>query len=120
MAGKDAERERIVAAFGKGILTESDLQRRLITIRDEATALTERLSSLRTAMKRANEKSAHLHDAQTVLPTLRSTLDANQLSEETNRRVIETLMAGVTVETEKTTRVRYRFSPLIVLLVGRR
>ena len=55
-----------------------------------------------------------------IVATLRSTIDADQVSEEIKRRVIETLVDGMTVESHETIHVRYRFSPPIALLADRR
>lgn len=117
IASKADERDRILAIFSKGIITESDLQRRLTGIADEEAALRQQLKMLDAEIQQADTVRNEMRTAETYLTSLRSALDRG-LDIATKRSVIEALVEGIIVEANNTARVIYRFSPPITSVTG--
>ena len=119
-AGKEAERNALYRLFRKGTLPETDLESQLNELREEEVAISARLELVERAVEKAKDARGSLDGARAILSQLRSnTLKDDSWS--TRRRVVETLVAGIELETTApeqnkrgrgktvTLRVNYRF-----------
>ena len=95
---KDEERARVVALFRRGRIDESMLDRQLGEVERERTALAEEIAELETTDMRVRETEAQLQNVGDLLRELSRRLD-EPLSWELRRRLVESLVEGVRVET---------------------
>ncbi len=118
LAGKDNEKERILLLFRRGHITLAEAEQQLAAIAQETARLRELLEFLKAQEELARAYEAHLTDAAVLLGRLRSELAAIEREDnfEAKRRVVELLIAGITIETEGTGRnkraritIRYAF-----------
>jgi site-specific DNA recombinase len=123
---KATERNRVVALYRRGRLTDTELDGQMDEIGKEEAALQVQIDELRGKLGHAGTIGDTVSSAQTLLAELRTRLD-EPLSWELKRQVIEVLVAGIRVETveecgvkQSRVTVSYRFSqpdqPLPVVL----
>ena len=98
LSGKGEERDRVVALFRRGRIDESMLDRQLDEVERERTALAEEIAELETAGARARDTEAQLQNVGDLLRELSRRLD-EPLTWELKRRLVESLVEGVRVET---------------------
>src|SRR5258706_1576891 len=113
---KASERTRVVGLFRRGRLTDAQLDAQMDEIGKEEAALQTQIEELGARVASADSIDANIGSAEALLAKLRKRLDEPVLWEQ-KRQLIETLVAGVRVETfeqdgVKQTRVTvtYRFS----------
>jgi transcriptional regulator with XRE-family HTH domain len=113
---KATERSRMVALYRRNRLTEADLDTQMEEIGKEQTALEAQIEELRAKLAGTRSVGESVTSADSLLKKLRKRLDG-PISWELKRRLIETLVAGVRVETTETFGVKqteitvtYRFT----------
>jgi site-specific DNA recombinase len=113
---KAMERSRVVGLYRRGRLTDTDLDVQMAEIGKEETALEAQLAELRGGIVGADSIATTVTSAEALLAKLRKRLD-EPISWEIKRRLIETLVAGVRVDTieecgvkQSKITVTYRFS----------
>jgi site-specific DNA recombinase len=120
LRGKETERERIMTLYRRGRANLGDTETQLDAINQEAAELQAMLGAMRAQQELAESFETQLTDATTLLVTLREQLAEIEQSNdiEAKRKVVELLVAGITVRTEgRGTRkiaqvsINYRFSP---------
>ncbi|MEA2640391.1 MAG: site-specific recombinase, partial [Chloroflexota bacterium] len=121
---KTTERERMLDAYRKCILTAEDLEQQLTKIRIETSALTERLAALDERARLRTSAATQLHTAEALLTELRTRLDAPP-SFEMQRQLVELLVAEIRVDTgveakpkTATITVTYRFDGAVQTCMG--
>ncbi len=100
VAERDAQRAMLFRLFRKGSISESDLERQLAETVEEEKALNLEAERLRGAVKLAGGAKESLESVKGFLEKLASMLDpegAAQVSWETRRRVIESLVEKICV-----------------------
>lgn len=123
---KTTERNRVLALYRRGRLNEDELDDQLEEIRREEIALDAQLAELRVKLAGTDSIDSTLNSAQSFLAGLRDRLD-RPVSFEHKRRLVEVLVAGITVDTveecgvrQTRTTINYRFSqpghPLPIVL----
>jgi len=113
---KATERSRVVALYRRGRLTDKDLDAQMEEIAKEQTALEMQMEELRAKLAGARSIGESVTSADGLLKKLRNRLNGS-ISWELKRRLIETLVAGIKVETTETfgvtqteVTVTYRFN----------
>ena len=100
VAGHEAERATLYRLFRRGAMAEGDLEAQISEICAEAEALTDERERLQAEWERARNSQGALESAGELLDRLRLKLDATgdaQISWETQRRIVEELVAGIEV-----------------------
>lgn len=97
-AGKEAERNALYRLFRKGMLPETDLESQLNELREEEVAIGARLELVERAVEKAKDARSSLDGARSLLSHMRKTVEADD-SWSARRRVVETLVAGIEIET---------------------
>ena len=118
VARKQAERDAVVSLYRRNRIDADALDRQLDDIDREDAVLREDALRLQSAIDAAAIADDTLRSAEHLLRRLNDTLDG-PLTWETKRRIVETLVEGITVETveiagsqrEARARVRYQFTP---------
>ena len=100
-AGKEGERNALYRLFRKGMLPETDLESQLKELREEEVAISARLELVERAVEKAKDARSSRDGALTLLRHMRKTIEADD-SWSSRRRVVETLVAGIEVETLST------------------
>ncbi len=98
LATMEAERDKILGLFRKGLITEKDLERQLAQIGLEEAGLRANVEDVSTKLQGLTEGSAQLQSAEALLTKLRGRLDAG-LSWEVKRQLIEALVGGIRIDT---------------------
>jgi len=113
---KAEERTRVVGLFRRGRLTDAQLDAQMDEIAKEEATLQTQMSELGACVAGADSIDANVESAEALLTKLRKRLD-EPVSWEQKRHLIETLIAGVRVETfdkdgvrQTKVTVTYRFS----------
>lgn len=114
---KQAERDTVVSLFRRGRIDAGTLDRQLDEIAGEEKDLQATIAEYETALADARQAEEKLRSADALLRELRTRLDAS-LDFATRRRVIETLVERITVNTGTDedgqprieVNVRYRFA----------
>lgn len=131
LGSKQAERDTVVGLYRRGRIDTMTLDRQLDQIAEEECELQDAITQREAALTDARRTEDDLRTADDLLHDLRARLDAS-LDFPTRRRIIETLVGGVTVDTETDERghkrvavtVRYRFDapnpPSIITHTGSR
>lgn len=116
LAQKATERNRVVGLYRRGRLTDAELDAQMEEIGREEAGIEAQIAELSSRITGADSIGANIGSAQALLAKLRKRLD-DPISWELKRRLIETLVAGVRVETieecgvkQARTTVTYRFS----------
>jgi site-specific DNA recombinase len=125
---KAAERNRVVALYRRGRLTDAGLDAQMDEIAKEEAALHDQIAGLQSQLRSVDTVANAVDSAEALLTRLRTRLD-QPVSWELKRQLVETLVAGIQVETFETcgvkqarTTVTYRFglASLPTLYVGGR
>ena len=98
LAGKDGERDRVVALYRRERIDEATLDDQLDEIERERAGLTAEIARLEDARTRAREVEGQLLGARAMLRELNRRLD-QPLTWEIKRRLVETLVDSIQVET---------------------
>ena len=113
LAGKEAERERVLTMFRRGRITMQDADRELDTINAEAVDLRARIEAMRAQVDLVAAVEAQYAEAAALLHRLRDQVDEIDRTDDRarKRQVIELLVAGIRVDTagegrDKTATVR--------------
>ncbi|MBE0657624.1 MAG: recombinase family protein [Bryobacteraceae bacterium] len=126
IAAKSDERNRMLALYRRGRLSDADLDAQLAEIDREQANLDAQLSEAQSRLSGADSVSSTVSSAQDFLERLRDRLDQPTTWQQ-KRRLVEVLVAGVTVDTveecgvrQTRTTISYRFSqpdhPLMIVL----
>ncbi len=130
LGSKQAERDTVVGLYRRGRIDAMTLDHQLDQIAEEARDLEEAIAQHEATLTDARRAEDNLRTADELLHDLRARLDV-QLDYQTRRRIVETLVERVTVNTEAdehghrhaVATVRYRFDapnpPSIVTRTGR-
>ena len=113
---KAAERNRVLALYRRGRLTDAALDEQMEEIGKEEAALEVQIEELRSQIRGADSVSQAVSSAEALLTRLRKRLD-QPVSCEQKRQIIEILVSSIQVETvevcgvkQARTTVTYRFS----------
>ena len=100
VAAHDEQRATLYRLFRRGAMSEGDLEAQIAEISTEAGALTDERERLQAEWERARNSQGALESAEQLLDRLRLKLDSGdeELSWETQRRIVEELVAGIEVE----------------------
>ena len=101
VAGHDEQRATLYRLFRRGTMTEGDLEAQIAEIAGEAGALTDERERLQAEWERTRNSQNALESAGELLDRLRLKLDEadeSAISWETQRRIVEELVAGIEVE----------------------
>lgn len=104
LAGKDAERERMLGLFRRGRLQEVELDRQLDDIHQAKAALESEIRTLEPQLS-IPDRAAMLQSAEALLTTLRKRL-AGPIPPDLKRRIVGVLVAGVVANTVERNGVR--------------
>jgi site-specific DNA recombinase len=116
LGDKQGERDVMLGLYRRGRIDDGALNRQLDQIVDEERELLAAIAEYEASLTEARRTEEDLRTADTLLRDLRERLDASP-DFETRRRIIATLVEGVTVDTQVDERgqkhaavaVRYRF-----------
>lgn len=97
-AGKEGERNALYRLFRKGMLPETDLESQLSELREEEMAIGARLELVEKAVEKAKDARSSLDGARSLLSHMKAKVESDD-SWSSRRRAIETLVAGIEVET---------------------
>jgi site-specific DNA recombinase len=113
---KAIERNRVVALYRRGRLTDAALDEQMDEIDKEEAALKSQIDELRGKLDGVDSVSGAVSSAEALLANLRRRLD-QPVSWELKRQIIEVLVSGIRVDTVETCGVKqakitvtYRFS----------
>lgn len=109
LAGQEKERERLLTAYRKGIIDDTDLERELAAMRRERAVLEEEIEALKRAQQRREERRAGLVTAAALLEELKARRREG-LTFEVKRQVVEALVKEIVVQPDGTPDVTYRFA----------
>jgi site-specific DNA recombinase len=98
LAAMTTERDRILALFRKGRITEKDLGRQMDQIDREEAVLRANIEDLSDRLLNVADGAAQLQSTQALLEKLRGCLDAG-ISWEVKRQLIEALVGGIRIDT---------------------
>ncbi len=101
LAGKEAERERVMTLFRRGRASLADAEAQLDAIEQEGAVLRDRLDALRAQDDLARVQEARHAEAGALLARLASQLEEIERDDDwdAKRRIVETLVDGITVTT---------------------
>jgi site-specific DNA recombinase len=126
LASKPAERDRILALFRKGRITDEDLDRQMDQIDREEAGIRANIEELSAGLRGVADATAQLQSTQALLEKLRGRLDQG-VSWEVKRQLIEALVGGIKIETTEengkrcaSVVVTYRFAPSVTTCTGTR
>ena len=115
LAGKDAERERLIGLFRRGRIDDATLDKELDEVEGERNDLRTQIQALESEGDQARAQEKDLVTAAQLLAELNLPA-GGRMTQELKRQVIEKLVAGVIVETlgegaerDSLVRVTYRF-----------
>lgn len=118
LAGKRIERDRVLALFRKGRITEKDLDRQMDQINREEAGLRANIEHLSAGLQGVADATAHLQSTQALLEKLCARLDQG-VSWEVKRQLIEALVGRIRIDTTEengkrsaSITVTYRFSSI--------
>jgi site-specific DNA recombinase len=102
LAGKDAERERVLGLFRRGRITSAEAERELDAIAGEAAELREMAEALRTQVALADAHEAYLANAAAMLSRAQGRLAEIEATGDlaAMREQVELLVPRIIVETE--------------------
>ncbi len=109
LAGQEAERERLLTAYRKGIIDDVDLERELAAMRRERAVLEEEIETLKRSQERREERRAGIVRAAALLEELKARR-RDGLSFAVKRQVVEALVKEIVVQPDGTPDVTYRFT----------
>ncbi len=123
---KSGERNRVLALYRRGRLSDVDLDTQLGEIDREETTLGAQLAELQSRLTGADSVASTVSSAQDFLERLRDRLDQPATWQQ-KRRLVEVLVAGITVDTveecgvrQTRTTISYRFGqpdhPMLIVL----
>jgi site-specific DNA recombinase len=98
LAAMTTERDRILALFRKGRITEKDLGRQMDQIDREEAVLRANIEDLSDRLLNVADGAAQLQSTQALLEKLRGQLDAG-ISWEVKRQLIEALVGAIRIDT---------------------
>lgn len=111
LKSKETERERLLTGYRKGLLNDDDLDSGLQAVRRESDVLEREIAALERASERLEERRAQLVDAGNLLRQLQE-MRRDDMSYETRRKVVETLVSEIRVNEAGEAEVVYRFTPV--------
>ena len=120
LAGKEAERERVMTLYRRGRATLDDTEAQLDAIQREAADLRATIDALRAQQDLTQAFEAQYADARALLGRLRDNLEEIERANDwqAKRQIVELLVAGLQVATtgtgrdsEATVTITYRFTP---------
>lgn len=121
---KGSERDRILALFRRGRITEVDLDKQLDQIQKEEDSLKAQMQEVTDRVRTADLGAMRLSSAEVLLDRLRSRLERS-VSWEMKRQLIEKLVGSITIDTRETAgkkenvvRVEYRFAGSVETCTG--
>ena len=117
IAAKEAEKDRVLDAYRRGLIDIDALDTHIQWSRLELEPLQAELASIATAEAERGQSVGRLADAESLLKTLRDQIQG-PLAGETRQRVVEALVSGISIETTGEGRkkqahvdITYAFSP---------
>ena len=101
LEGKAGERTKVVGLYRRGRLNDAELDQQVEEIDKEAAGLSSQIEELEAKLAGAGATGASLESLEALLTRLRERLD-QPLSFERKRQLIELLVGGIRVETNRT------------------
>ena len=122
----DAEKDKVIALYRRGRIDESDLDRQLDQVQQEAAGAGQELAEFQERLRALQQQEQELLGARDLLARLARQLE-EPLTWQTQRQLVEALVEGIRVDTvqddagkrEAFVTVTYRFGPSTALGTGR-
>jgi site-specific DNA recombinase len=99
VAGKEAERKRVLSLYRRGAITDGEVDEQLDIIKKEEKALHRRLHAIESRALSSEEAKCRLAELKAVLPMVLRDYAAGSPTNEKKRRLLETFIEHIAIET---------------------